>query len=103
MKKKVKKADTDELIMKYQQAVNKLRLMDINYTNPECFHLTDVVQSFNMYDSTTYRNAKEVKDFLDEQFTNNSMPLKAKTAIRYLSYKVGKSGDETPYWFVESK
>lgn len=46
------------------EVVNKLRLKGINYTNNKCFMLRDVIQSFNMYDSKEFKDAKEVKDFL---------------------------------------
>lgn len=59
------------MIRKFLEVVNKLRLMHINYKNPKCSLLRDVVQSFNMYDSQQFTDAKEVKDFIEEEFNRN--------------------------------
>ena len=81
-----KKVGTEEMIRKFLEVVNKLRLMHINYKNPKCSLLRDVVQSFNLYDAQSYKSAKEVKDFLEQEFKRNGKPLKRKTAQRFIRY-----------------
>lgn len=67
--KKAKKGEIDGQIETLIKQIDEMDKKKIGYSNPKCFRLQDITQSFYIYDKATYIKAKMMREILEKEET----------------------------------